>query len=275
MITAETFAQGERKLGKSVHLHDGVWWIKTAPLYYKPIHDFQPIKPKTSKPHPLRALMGYSHQVADPTQATHHMRWNILQGPDLHNFTLERLPPAKRRVVRQGIRNCRVELLNDLRPFLTQLTNIAISQAVKHEEAGGDIKVLPPSYYYNNASRWQEQLIKVFNHKGHQFFGAFVQDKIVAYVDLIRIEDTWIIGTVKSHQDYLGQRPIDALYYTILSNASRSNQCARVINGGGVEREGVTRFKEQFFFRSINIPYFSNTLFSIEILKKVRKLISV
>ena len=111
MVTEETFAKEEKRLGKQVHLHDGVWWVRTAPLYCKPVHEFRAFPPKSARPHPLKALLGYSHQVPDPAQATRCIRMNVLQGEDLRSFSIERLSIKRRGKVRSGIRDCRVEIL--------------------------------------------------------------------------------------------------------------------------------------------------------------------
>lgn len=273
MITVETFAREEQRLGKQVHFHDGVWWVKTAPFYFKPIHEFHPIAPKSAKPHPWRALMGYSHQVADPSQATRHLRCNILQGDDLRSFSLDRLLPPKRRIVRQGIKNCRVEHVIDVEPLLDEMKSINISQALRFEAADGKGDYLPAAYYEQQTAKWREDMLKIFRHPGHRFMGAFVEDKLAAYVDLIQIEDTWMFGAVKSSDDYLSYRPVDALYFTILTMASQCPECNRVVNGGGDERESLTRFKSQFLLKSVLCPYYSRILLPMEKLRKLRKVI--
>ena len=270
MITAETFALGERQLGKQVHLHDGVWWVKTAPFYFKPVHEFHPFAPRCAKPHPLQALMGYSHQVAAPSQATRLLRSNILQGEDLQNFSLERLPGKKRNNVRQSIRNCRVQHVMDIEPFLDEMKRINISQALRFEATDGKGDYLPAAYYEQQTAQWREDMLKLFRHPGHRFIGAFVEDKLAAYVDLIEIETTWMFGAVKSSDDYLPYRPVDALYFTILTMASQCEDCQRVVNGGGNERESLTHFKSQFLLKSVLCPYYSRTLLPLETLRKLR-----
>ena len=273
MITEELFAREDLRLGKTVYYHDGIWWVKTAPFYYKPINEFHPMPPKSAKPHPLRALMGYSHQVPDHSQATRHLRYNVLQGDDLRRFSLEHLPSPKRRVVRQGIKNCRVEHVTNIEPLLEEMKNTNVSQALRFEAMGGKGDYLPADYYEKHTLKWREDMLKIFRHPGHWFMGAFVGDKLAAYVDLVQIEDTWMFGAVKSSDDYLSFRPVDALYFTILTMASHCPDCNRVVNGGGDERESLTRFKSQFLLKSMLCPYYSRTLLPMEKLRQLRKLI--
>jgi hypothetical protein len=275
MIAEETFAKEEKRLGKQVHLHDGVWWVRTAPLYCKPVHEFRPFPPKSAKPHPLKALLGYSHQVPDPAQATRCVRMNVLQGEDLRSFSLERLRGKKRNQVRMGIRDCRVEAFDQSDALLEQMRMINISQAKRFEGARESGTFLPSDYYELHASSWREEILKLFSHQGHQFIGAFVGDKLAAYINLIRIEETWMFGAVKSCNEYLQHRPVDALYFTTLSMASQSGECIRVVNGGGDdERESLTFFKGQFFLNPVPLPYYSRAILPIERLRSLKSRIS-
>jgi len=261
MISEEAFAREEQRLGKNVHFHDGVWWVRAAPFYCKPIHEFGPFPPESARPKNLKALLGYSHQVPDPTQATRCLRWNVLQGDDLRHFSLERLRGKKRNQVRMGIRDCRIEALSQSDALLEQMRLINISQAKRFEGVGEHGTFLPAEHYELHASQWGEGILRLFSHQGHQFVGAFVGDTLAAYVDLLQVAGTWMFGAVKSHNVHLQHRPVDALYFTILSMASQNGECNRVVNGGpDGERGSLTYFKEEFLLRVVPVPYYSRTL---------------
>lgn len=271
MISEETFAKEERRLGKQVHFHDGVWWISSAPFYFKPVHEYRPFARKSASPHPLKALLGYSHQVLDSAQATRYKRVNVLTGEDLKNYSLERLKGTRRRTVRVGTQNCRIEVLTRSKALLEQMRLINISNAKKFETTRSGGTYLPAEYYERNAAQWREGIQKIFSHQGHQFIGAFVGETLAAYIDLIQIEDTWMIGAVKSCDKYLQHRPVDALYFRILSMASQCGECKQVLNGGPEgEPEGLTHFKEQFLFRPVALPYYSQTLLPIDWLRALK-----
>lgn len=273
MISEKTFAQEDRRLGKQVHCHDGVWWVRTAPFYYKPVCEFRPFAPGSARPHPLKALLGYSHQVPDAAQATRSAQWNILQGEDLRTFSLERLRGKRRNLVRAGIRDCRVEFVDPIEPLLEEVRAINISQARKFEQADAYGTFLPSEYYETHAARWREDMRRIFSHAGHRFVGAFVGDRLAAYVDLIQIEDVWMFGAVKSLQEHLPRRPIDALYFTILHLAAQSAECSRVVNGGGAdERESLTHFKGEFFLKPVTVPYYTRTRLPLARLRQLRNL---
>ena len=274
MISEETFAKEEKRLGKQIHLHDGVWWVRAAPFYYKPVHEFRPFPPKSARPHPLEALLGYSHQVPDSAQATRCVRMNVLEGNDLSSFSLDRIRGKRRNLVRMGIKNCRIEALTQSDALLDQMRLINISQAKKMESSGESGTFLPPEYYELHASKWREETLKLFSHQGHQFIGAFVGDTLAAYINLVMIEDTWLFGAVKSCNEYLPHRPMDALYFTALSMASQRGECSRVVNGGGNERESLQHFKREFLLTPVSVPYYSWTLLPIEWLRSLQSRIT-
>lgn len=269
MITEETFAREEQRLGRHVHLHDGVWWIRTAPFYYKPVHEFRTFPPRSARPQALKALLGYSHQVPDVSQATRTVVMNVLQGDDLRNFALERLGGKRRNKVRGGLRACRVETVKDIAPLLDQIKVINIALALRLEKGGAPVSFLPASYYEQHDAEWRQILLRRFTHQGHQLFAAFVEKRLAAYVDLQRTEDTWVFCSSKSSDECLMFHPVDALYFTILSQAGKDETCRRVVNGGGNEPESLTRFKADFLMQQVPVPYYTRTLLPIDRLRSV------
>ncbi|MDY0144444.1 MAG: hypothetical protein RBS84_00450 [Kiritimatiellia bacterium] len=273
MITEEVFAQEEARLGQSVHMRNGIWWVRVAPGYCKPVHEFRLIAPGSFKPRLLRSWIGYSHQVPDPVQGNRSMVWNMLQGAELKNFSLERLRSKRRNMVRGGLRDCRVDVMLPEERILEQMRQINISQAQRFEAIQEKPIFLPPDYYTTHASKWRADMLKLFSHAGHQFIGAFVNERLAAYSNVIRIEGTWMFGAVKSHQEELKHRPVDALYFYVLSRASQSSDCQRVVNGGGEdERPSLTSFKRDFLLNPVVVPYYTRTLIPLDRLRQLKNI---
>lgn len=271
MSSAEMFAKEEARLGRHVHFHDGVWWGQSAPFYCKPVHEFRPFPPRSARPHPLQAWMGYSHQVPEAAQATRTLRWNAIQGDELRSFSLQRLRSNRRNKVRAGLRDCRVEVVDEQEVLLEEMRAMNVSQAKRFDGMRDPGSYLPAEYYERHAEKWRGDMRNLFRHSGHRFVGAFVGDRLAAYVDLIQIEDTWMFGAVKSHADYLSHRPVDALYFTVLDMASKSGECARVLNGGGdSELESLARFKAEYYLLPVDVPYYSQTLLPMARLRRLK-----
>lgn len=258
-VDANNFAMAEIALGRRLHEHDGVWWIEAQRAYYKPLNEFQPIVPGVARPHPWKSLAGFSHQVGIGSQANRFVAYNILDGEDLAGFCIARLPQKKRNQVRQGQRACRVEFLTGSEHELEEMRLVNIVQAQRFAEAGADESYLPAAYYEDHAEPWRSEMRLRFKHPGNHFLAAWVGEELAAYVVMMTIEDTWIVGAVKSDSKHLGSRPVDALYFHALSLASSTPHCRRVVNGGPSEAEGVHRFKRQFLFRPVEFPYRTST----------------
>ncbi len=275
MVSEETFAIEEANIGKIIHLHDGIWWVRTAPFYFKPVHIFRQFAPGTGKPSPLRALGGYSHQVPAESMGTRSVVLNILEGESLRQFSMERLKSEKRRAIRKGYNQCIIKEYMPTSDNLEQmrLCNISLAQRCKGVRAPNSF--LPEEYYNIHKNQWLSNILRLFNHKGHRFTGAFADNCLIAYIDLITIEDTWVFSAIKSITEHLHNRPVDALYFDLLSKASVSIECQRVVNGGGEdELESLSRFKAEYGLLPVSIPYYSRTLLPIDRLKRIKSRLS-
>jgi hypothetical protein len=269
MISEYQFAEEERRLGKHVHRHDGVWWVQTAPGYCKPVQEFRALSPRTVRPSLLRSLAGYSHQVVDQVQGNRVLSWMVLDGQMLRDFSLESLPGKKRNQVRKGMRNCKVSVIEPTDGCIEAMSGINISQARRFQSANDRPDFLPPEHYVKNSEIWKSNILKLFRHKAHTFWGAVVGDRLVAYINAVEIADTWNIAAVKAHSDFLSFCPIDALYFHVYEAASRDGSCLRVVNGGpDPDRPSLNRYKEQFLFRTLDVPYYSRSLIPLSLAKR-------
>ena len=274
IISIETFAHEERRLGKKIHLHKGVWWEQSSPFYCKPINEFSSFVPKSSTPNLLKALFGYSHQVPDSSKATRFVSWNILDGENLINFSLDCLKPSKRRTIRKGLQQCMIKYLLPTENNIEQMRQINISQAKKFEGTRESGTFLSSEYYDLKATEWREQTRRLFTHLGNYFVGAYVGHTLVAYINLIQIEDTLKIGAVKSCSEYLQHRPVDALYFTVLSMAAKSRVFTRIVNGGpDGEPESLTYFKGEFHIIPISFPYYTWSVLPMTQLRKLKSMV--
>lgn len=273
-ISEKVFADAELERGKEVHLNDGVWWVKKAPFYYRPLNKMRIIEPRTAKPKFLKAFLGFSYRVESPVGRGYDLNFNMLSGENMKDYDLDKIPSKKRNQVRKGIKSCEVRLVEDITPLLPEMKTINILQAKRFDSMGEFQDYLPADYYETNEELWRKEMIANYSHPAHSFIGAFVDNALAAYIDLIQIEDCWEFGAVKSHDDYFSFQPVDALYFHTLRAASRNPHCKYVINGGGnSERESLTKFKMQFLLNPTTIHNYTYSFVSGKAVSNIKELI--
>jgi hypothetical protein len=257
VISEETYARDSAALGRRGHLHDGVWWKTPYPGYSKPLFEFRAIVPGESRPASSRALLGYSHHVPEARMGNRFKEYLILEGEALRTFGLPALSSKKRNQVRKGLKLLQVRPVREVEPFLDSIRDIYVSQATRHTERY-DLPDTPPTFYTEHEQLWRTRELRHLGTCGRELYGAFAEDRLVAFLVTSHVEGTRFIEKMKSHTDYLHACPSDALYFTVLEEAGRDPACLRVVNPG-FRGEGLTHFKEQFLFRRTQVPmYVSN-----------------
>jgi hypothetical protein len=254
-ITEAEYAQQRQQLGRAIHENHGVWWETTAPFYAKPAFDFRLILPRQARPRWHKSFLGYSHQVPTRAQANRTLEWMVLEGENLKQFSLGRLRSEKRNQIRKGLKLCEVRLIPDLEACLEDMRQINISQAQRL--MADDTFGLPPTYYVSHQDKWRAELLKRFGLDGHEWWGAFHQGVLVAYLVTYQVESVRFFQVMKTHTEHLKLCATDAVYFRVLEQASRDADCLKIINGGPA-REGLNRFKEQFLFKRSELFYFSS-----------------
>ena len=257
MISELTYVEERQRAGCRTHYHDGIWWQQPWPLYAKPVFDFRAFPPGTARPLRVRALFGYSHQVAEAHMGNRSLEYMILEGEDLSSFSLDRLPAKKRNQVRKGLKQCEIQPLEAIESWLEHIREIYISQAQRHTEFH-DAPATPPSFYVNHADRWRKRELRYLTGAGREVWGALVEGRLVGFLVSRQVEEVRVIEKVKSHSDYLQCCLSDGLYFTVLAETARQGTCRRVVNPG-VRGGGLDRYKEQFLFKRTEVPlYCSN-----------------
>jgi hypothetical protein len=266
MLTEEEYARQARELGRDVHLNDGIWWERHYLGYCKPVFEFRPFSPGQARPKFSKSFLGYSHQVSDGSQANRVLEVMALQGDALRSFSLDALDGKKRNQVRKGLKNCEVRRITNLRASLEDVRQINISQAERQMETGSFGK--PARYYTEQAEEWKREIELWFRLPGREWWGAFVGERLGAYMITFQVEAVRFMFVMKTHSDFLRLCLTDAIYFTVLKQAAEEKSCQRVINGGPM-RDSLDRYKEQFLFRRVSVPYFTHSAWLFRLATKM------
>jgi hypothetical protein len=254
MLSIEQNAEQKRnRLRCKLHRFGEVWWEQQQPFYAKPAFEFQCFVPGAAKPDRKKGFLVYSHQVPGPEMGNRFIDWMILQGEDLRQFSLGCLRSEKRNQVRKGLKNCEVRIIPDIEPHLEQALRINATQAERHMATGWFTR--SPAYFARHAQAWKAETRLYFSLPGWQWWGAFVQGQLVAYMRTLQVADVLFIMSMKNQTEFLKLCASDAIYFTALEAARRSGSVSRIVNGGPM-RPSLDRFKEQFLFKRTSIPYF-------------------
>ena len=256
MLTEEQYVQQQIAVGRRIHLHDGVWWEQVCPFYCKPAWVYKAVEPGSARPSRARSLLGFSHQTVNDGKANRLLPLMVLDRSGLDGFDLGKLSANLRSKVRRGLRRCEVRPLTVIDSLLERMREINILQAERQEAHFG--AETPVHRYTKEADAWRAQIRREFTLEGREWWGAFVEGQLAAYLRTLQVEDTRVIQQTKADPAFYRYYPMDALYFTVLSQAAADPGCRRIINGRP-QHESLNHYKEQFFFSAVGIPWFSSS----------------
>ncbi|MDY0149079.1 MAG: hypothetical protein RBT03_03220 [Kiritimatiellia bacterium] len=268
MLTEAQFVAQQRLLGCRIHENDGIFWEEIRPFYCKPAFVHQPFNRGVARPAVLRQLFGYSHQVRDSAQANRWLSMMVVDRRTLDGFHLQQLPQKKRNNVRRARERCDVRPIVDIDSNLERLREINVAQALRHAQGTGSNT--PPERYARDADDWRNQMRREFALEGREWWGAFVEGVLAAYLRTYQVNGIRIIQQTKADTAWLKFYPMDALYFDMLSRASADSTCVRIVNGSPLH-PSLNHYKEQFLFRAVSVPYYSSNARMIEWAKRWRK----
>lgn len=266
MLTEAQFVEQQRSLGHRIHERAGVYWEETYPFYCKPAFIYKAFARGASRPVRWRSLLGYSHQVLRAEEANRSLPTMALGRERLDGFGLQSLPQKKRNNVRRALENCVVRPIHDLEADLERIREINAAQARRHEQGVG--AETPASRYTREADAWRAQMRREFPLAGREWWGAFVDGVLVAYLRTYQVDGIRVIQQAKADTAWLKAYPMDALYFTVLGQAAADSACRLIVNGRP-QHPSLNHYKEQFLFRPEEFPYFSSNAWLVEAGKRM------
>jgi len=252
----EQFVSQQLSMGYPLHQHQGVWWQRQRRFYYKPAFNYQVLAPGSARPHPLRALVGYSHSVPPGTESNHKWPTMLVDWTSKERFSLENLAETSsdkrsqiRRQVRMAMSNLEIRLIHSIDQVIDDLQKINIS-AILRTEVGK-----PANYYVDRRETWEKFMRKLFALPDREWWGAFYQGKLVAYFYGFAVDGEWIIDTAKSMTEFLHLRPNDGLLFKTMESAINAHGCTRINYGGWTPDDPkLSQFKQKHGFQKVDIP---------------------
>ncbi len=244
-MTADTYArQQSRYYTGQVHEHDGVWWFSWTPQYCKPVLPYEPVPHPDVRPAPSRSVLGYGMVVPEGHPANDQVHVMVRCAPEPGElYSLKDVEKSKRSQVRKGLTRCEVGRITDLEPWIGDLKDINIST---HERTRYG---RPASYYTEKYDEWKRGILALFAVEERDWWGAWHEGHLVAFLYGYEVEGVYYIDTFKSNSAAFHASPNDALQYHVMEQALNVRSCREVINSEWAESNPkLNAYKEQFGF---------------------------
>lgn len=247
-MTAEEYLAARRAAGHRLHLHDGVWWESVRRGYCKPAILYEEVDPQRQAPAFWHAMLGCVHRVPPGRPASGHWHSLIMRREQIARVALETMEQKRRNLIRKGLRLTRVVKITDLNPYRTDLTEVAISTAIRNQRGH------PPAYYREKGDEWWAGILRGSAYT--EFWGALHEGRLIAYLAVQMAGHRAIIDGAKSMTEFLHANPNDALVFTFLESCRDRGTIAEIFYGGwSTDKPSLNHFKESFGFRGEKIPF--------------------
>jgi hypothetical protein len=246
-MKSQTYIEQELKAGCLAHYHAGVWWQSHAAGGCKPVLPFQQIVPGTAAPRLGKSLLGYNHLAPADACSTGRAAFYLLRGQALRSYSLDNLNDGKRRGILKAQRaGIVITRLTSLEPFWEDLRELAMS-ATSRTGYGK-----PAEFYRVHFPQWQESLRREFAKPDREWWGAFRQGRLGAYMYGYLIDHTLHLANVKIHTDFVKQHAGDLLLYWLVEHSKTLSECSQVDVGRSAPNSpSVDRWKELHGFERV------------------------
>jgi hypothetical protein len=187
----------------------------------------------------------------------------LLDNEKLKQYSIYTVCPSKRSRVRKGLKMVEIRRIEDIESVIEDVKNICISTRKRTQHGK------PENYYFT--VEWRQWIIREFSLPKREWWGAYYQNTLIAYIYAVPIDDTMFIYAAKSHTNFLDKCPNDALIFSFLNYCKDMPNCKQVIFGdGGPNAPSVNAFKEKLGFKEINLPIYARYNPIVTIYKKSR-----
>lgn len=253
-MTAQEYVDARRAAGFRLHYHDGMWWENDRWGYCKPAILYERADIGTQAPSWRRCAIGYSHRVREGEPNSGEWLSVIMRQPQISQVSLDAVEGKRRNCIRKGLRCCQVALISDLAPYRNDMTEIAISTAIRNGRG------FPADYYRRENDRWWDSVRRMAPYT--EFWGALHEGHMIAYLAIHVAGHRAIIDGAKSMTEHLNQCPNDALVYTFLESCRERGTVEEIFYGGwSSDKPTLNRFKESFGFSVEKIPFLRRMVF--------------
>jgi hypothetical protein len=248
-VEASLLAEFFSKMGVRIIKTQSCWWYRHKRFFFKSIPMHRLVTPSQKElDKVLLAGPAIAVRYPEPGVSTD---WGMYVCDD-RDYRLEHLPsPNARSHTRRGLARCRVERLDF--HFLGEHGHpIGVDTNIRQNG-------LPPK---ETAESWVGHCSMFARYPGFEAWGAFVGNKLVAYIVAVLVEDCYYLDLCKSLTAYLGLYVNNAILFEATRDALSRPEIRCVSHGarGMVNSDRQHRFKSGMGFKLV--PHVERVVFN-------------
>jgi hypothetical protein len=209
-VDEEAFAREQEAVGDLVHFHHGVWWKRLKPGFCQPCFLFRGIDHRECWPQRARSPLGFMHIAAPGSPANSVYR--MIGREQVQTYSLRQADKKRRNLVRAAMARLEVRPVTQL----SDLTQDGYEAYVSYRERTG---------WGRDKSRravFEPWIAKAFRRPNRIVLGAYLADKLVAFMLPCAARDVAFVSFIAAHSDALWAHPNDALYHAFLCIARQT-----------------------------------------------------
>jgi hypothetical protein len=238
--SVDEYARRLRMRSHPVHQAGGVWWRQLRTQFCWPLDPLAIVEPGATPALP-HALFGYQARAEAAEQANSYL--NPMMCEDVAGYALERLSSQRRNRIKRGLKQVEIRAVGE-----AELARDGWQ--IEHEFYGRTQWHPPPP-----PPLWQAQVRRsysspIVDHK----LGAWVGDRLVAYLTWFGLEDTAHTNHLASSDEGNQLCANDALLYTWMEQVRASGRYRRATFSIRSLKATLDEYKESHLFRLQSLP---------------------
>jgi hypothetical protein len=210
VLDEEELARQQSATGDRVRLYRGVWWRRIKYSFSMPANAYKLVDHDKSWPVPLSAVAGFTHLASPNTPS--NGTYNSIVNDRVKEHLLQALSVKTRRHVRSGLARLRVRPVERQEDFAAQAHEVYVSWH-RRAQWGSDKSA---------RDRFAAWINSVLQQARKLILGAYVDDRLVAFMLPYATGSTAFLGFVASHSAFLEFHPNDALNHAFLTIARQT-----------------------------------------------------
>jgi Acetyltransferase (GNAT) domain len=219
--------------GDQVHYHRGVWWKQLNRCFCMPCSLFEDVDPRESWPDPRHALAGYLHLSPPGTES--NATYPAIVNDQVKHYSVKRLASKRKSgMIRGALGNVAVQPVS-----VGQLLRYGyeVYWSWHHRVAWGRDRT---------EASFREWILRASGNPKRMVLGAFVEEKLVAFMLPYATGRVVAPSFLASHTDYLKYRPNDVLYHAMLCIARQTPGITMADFGPLCSKATLNEFKLRF-----------------------------